>query len=99
MNNIKIPQKQVGAFCQRWKISEFALFGSILRDDFSSDSDVDVLITFEPDIPWSSYDWVDMIDELTKLFGRKVDLVEKSTLRNPFRRKSIMNNMRVLYDA
>lgn len=75
------------------------LFGSVLRPDFRPDSDIDVLITFEPDVPWSLYDWVDMIEELEAMFGRGVDLVESSGLRNPFRRKEILATQQVIYAA
>lgn len=94
---IKIPHREIEDFCRRWKVTEFALFGSVLRDDFGPDSDVDVLIELEPDAPWSSFDWIDMIDDLRGIFKRDVDLVEKSGLRNPFRRQHILHNMRVIY--
>jgi predicted nucleotidyltransferase len=58
---------------------------------------VDVLVSFDPDIPWSLFDWIDMIDELKEIFGREVDLVEKSGLRNPFRRREILQNRQVVY--
>jgi len=96
-DKIKVPLEQVEAFCRRWKIKEFALFGSVLREDFQPDSDVDVLVSFEPDIPWSLFDWVDMIEELKEIFGREVDLVEKSGLRNPFRRHGILSTRQVIY--
>ena len=82
-----------------WKISEFALFGSVLRDDFRPDSDVDVLINFAVDANWSLYDRIDMADELKEIFGRDVDLVTKKGLRNPFRRHSILTTKKVLYAA
>lgn len=94
-----INKKSIEAFCQKWQIAEFSVFGSVLREDFGPESDVDVLITFEPDIPWSLYDWIDMIEELKLIFGREVDLVEKSGLRNPFRRHEILNTRQVLYAA
>jgi predicted nucleotidyltransferase len=78
---------------------EFALFGSILRDDFRPESDVDVVIELAEGAPWSLFEWVDMIEELKVLFGRDVDLVEKSAISNPFRRKSILANREVLYAA
>jgi len=48
-----VPIDRIAEFCRRWKITELALFGSVLRDDFRPDSDVDVLVTFAPDAPWS----------------------------------------------
>jgi len=76
-----------------------ALFGSAVRGDFSADSDVDVLVTFAQDAGWDLYDLMDMQDELESIFGRKVDLVEKDGLRNPFRRKSILEEARIIYGA
>jgi uncharacterized protein len=96
---INIPTAKIEDFCRRWKIVEFSFFGSILREDFSRKSDVDVLISFEPDIPWSLFDWVDMIEELREILGREVDLVEKSGLRNPFRRREILNSRQVIHAA
>jgi hypothetical protein len=94
---IPIDQKQIEAFCRKWRIREFSLFGSVLRDDFRPDSDVDVLIDFEPDVPWSLYEWIDMIDELKILFGREVDLICREGLRNPFRRKRILETRKIVY--
>jgi len=96
---IKIPRKKVAEFCRRWKVTEFALFGSALREDFRPDSDVDVLVSFAPEARWSLFDLVDMQDELKVIFGREVDLVEREGLRNPFRRRHILNNMKVIYGS
>lgn len=96
---IKINQNRINDFCEKWKIAEFSLFGSVLRDDFRPDSDVDVLVSFTEQAHWSLYDWVDMIEELKALFGREVDLVSKGGLRNPFRRHEILAHREVLYAA
>lgn len=97
--NINVPLDVIQHFCDEWKIVEFALFGSVLRDDFRPDSDVDVLVTFSPDSHWSLFDVVDMIEELKAIFGREVDLVEKDAIRNPFRRRAILSSYQVLYAA
>ena len=96
---IQIDKEKIAAFCLKWEIREFALFGSVLRDDFGPDSDVDVLVSFSEEADWSLYDWVNMIDDLKSLFGHEVDLVEKGTLRNPFRRRAILNNKEIIYAA
>lgn len=96
---IDIPMEKIRDFCQRWKIVEFALFGSVLRDDFSPDSDVDVLLRFEENTGWSLYDVVDMKDELKTMFGREVDVVEKEAIRNPYRRNILLEERKVLYAA
>ncbi|MEK7730884.1 MAG: nucleotidyltransferase family protein [Planctomycetota bacterium] len=96
---IPIDQSKVAQFCSKWQITEFALFGSILRDDFGPDSDVDVLVTFARDHGWSLYDVVDMEDELRSMLGRDVDLVMRGGLKNPFRRHEILRTRQVVYAA
>jgi hypothetical protein len=96
---IEVTEEAIASFCQRWKVTEFALFGSILRDDFRPDSDVDVLVTFAPDEKWSLWDIIHMKEELETLFGREVDLVQKDCLRNPFRRYEILSTKQVIYAA
>jgi len=97
--NIDVPMEKIAEFCRKWKITRFSLFGSVLREDFGPDSDVDVLVSFQPDSTWDLLDLVDMRDELMALFGREVDLVEEEGLRNPFRRTSILSTRQVLYAA
>jgi predicted nucleotidyltransferase len=92
-------REKIEEFCRRWQVIEFALFGSVLRDDFRPDSDVDVLVSFGAEAPWSLYDIVEMTDELKQMFNREVDLVEKEALRNPFRRKEILATRKVIYAA
>ncbi|MDO9531932.1 MAG: nucleotidyltransferase family protein [Deltaproteobacteria bacterium] len=96
---INIPLKQIEDFCRRWKIKEFALFGSVLREDFRPDSDIDVLVAFEPDGGITFDNRVEMLDELAEIFGREVDLVEKDAIRNPFRRHEILTTKEVVYAA
>ena len=96
---ISIDRPRIEEFCRKWKVSEFAFFGSVLREDFRPDSDVDVLVTFADDSHWSLLDIVDMMDELKVIFGRKVDLVEKDAIRNPFRRRAILSEHEVFYAA
>lgn len=101
MNNkdVVIPQEKIKDFCQRWKVTEFGLFGSILREDFRHGSDVDVLVTFAPDAHHSLFDLARMEEELGVIFGKRVDLVEKAALRNPFRRQAILKSLEVVYAA
>jgi predicted nucleotidyltransferase len=96
---IYIDPEKIAAFCRKWKVTEFSLFGSVLREDFRADSDVDVLVSFEQGAGWSLFDIVEMQDELETIMGRDVDLVEKGAVRNPFRWHSIMTNREVLYAA
>ena len=96
---LPLPLGEIEAFCHKWQIEELSLFGSVLREDFSADSDVDVLITFAATVRWSLFDFVEMKDELTALLGRDVDLVTRGGLRNPFRRHEILKTRRVVYAA
>lgn len=103
-SEIKIPidQEKIKAFCQKWKIIEFSLFGSVLREDFRPDSDVDVLVTFAEDADWGLFDIVHMEDELKIIFGREVDLSERPAVmksKNPIRKESILSTARVFYAA
>src|SRR5215475_11031671 len=100
--HIPIDHDKIADFCQRWKITEFALFGSVLRDDFRPESDVDVLVTFAPEADWSLFDHIDMEEELSGLIGRKVDLVSRRAIErsdNWIRRKAILNAAEPIYVA
>jgi predicted nucleotidyltransferase len=97
--HLRIPRKKITGFCRRWKVVEFSLFGSVLRDDFRPDSDVDVLVTFAPEARVSLFDLVEMQDELKAIFERDVDLVEKDALENPFRKREILGTAQVVYAA
>ncbi|MBM4046325.1 MAG: nucleotidyltransferase family protein [Planctomycetes bacterium] len=97
---IAIDREKIVDFCRRWRITEFALFGSALRDDFRPESDIDVLVTFETGAPWSLLDHVEMQDELKAILGRPVDLVSRRGIersRNPIRRQAILQSAEVLY--
>ena len=74
MEKPDFSQAEISEFCRRWQISELALFGSVLRDDFGPESDLDVLITFSPDADWGLLDHYQMQQELERLLGREVDL-------------------------
>jgi len=96
---IEIPTQRLGAFCLKWKVAELALFGSVLREDFGPQSDVDVLVELAPGHGLSLFDWVEMIDELEVIFGREVDLVSKRGLRNPFRKHRILTTREIIHAA
>lgn len=97
--NIPIPEDRIAEFCRKWRVTEFSLFGSVLREDFGPESDVDVLVVFEPGRTTTLEEWLDMEDQLQEMFGREIDLVERRLLDNPFRRHHILNNRRVIYAA
>ncbi|HEX8323610.1 MAG TPA: nucleotidyltransferase domain-containing protein [Tepidisphaeraceae bacterium] len=94
------PKSAIVAFCNKFGIAEVSLFGSILRDDFGPDSDVDVLIALKPGYELTIDTYLAMRDELSALFdGREIDLTQKSLLTNPFRRHEILRTRQVLYAA
>ena len=98
--NFDLPAEKIADFCQRWQITEFALFGSVLRDDFRPDSDVDVLVTFAPEVDWGLFDHLRMKQELMGLLNRDVDLFSKEAVEhspNPLRRQEILNSAQVVH--
>jgi hypothetical protein len=102
VKNISLPQNKIVNFCQRWKINEFALFGSVLRNDFGPDSDLDVLVTFAHEADWSLFDHVRMQEELNQLLNRKIDLLSRRAVEqshNEPRRREILNTAQVIYVA
>jgi predicted nucleotidyltransferase len=96
---MEMPLAAINDFCRRWKIKEFSVFGSILREDFGPHSDIDVLLSFLEGEKWGLFEFVDMQEELKTIFGREVDIVEKEGLRNPFRRREILRTHKVIYAA
>ena len=92
---IDYDKEKLRDFCHKWKITEFSLFGSVVRDDFGPESDVDVMVTFAADARRSLFDMVHMEDELVEIFGRDVDLMTRRSIersRNFERRESILTN-------
>ena len=99
---IDVPTERVAGFCRKWKVTELALFGSVLRDDFRLDSDVDVLVSFASDAQWSLLDEVRMEEELAELLGYPVDLVSRRAVEqseNWIRRRAILESAEPLYVA
>jgi uncharacterized protein len=99
---LAIDRDEIDRFCRRWGVVELALFGSVLRDDFGPDSDVDVLVTFAPDARRTLFDLARMRDELRAVFGRDVDLVSRrgvETSRNYLRRQAILSSAEPVYVA
>ena len=100
--HIDIPRDEVAAFCRRWQITELALFGSVLREDFRQDSDVDVLVRFRPEAGHSLFDLGHMEHELGRILSRPVDLVERTAVegsRNYLRRKAVLQAVEVIHAA
>jgi uncharacterized protein len=100
--SIDLPIEQIERFYEKWKIAELAVFGSILRGDFTPDSDVDFLVTFAPDAQWTLPDHIAMEFELADLLGREVDLVSRPAIErseNFIRRRAILETAQPLYVA
>lgn len=96
-NRVAVQRDQLEAFCRKHAIREMALFGSVLRDDFSDESDIDFLVSFFPAAAHSLLDHVHMEHELAGLLGRKVDMIEKEAVENPFVRQQIHSNLALIY--
>jgi predicted nucleotidyltransferase len=96
--NIQLNQLQ--EICQQWQITEVALFGSVLRDDFNAESDIDVLVSFAEKAKITFFDLDTIESQLSKLFNRPVDLVTKQAIEqshNWIRKNNILNNVKVIY--
>ena len=99
---LSLPTDAIQQFCRRWKISELALFGSVLRTDFRPDSDVDVLVTFTGNADWGLLAHVQLQQELAALLQRPIDLISKRALErsaNWVRREAILNTAQVIVSA
>lgn len=94
---LAVEPSQIMLFCQQYNIVEFSLFGSVLRDDFHDESDVDVLIEFEPGYWLSWIVWRDLQADLQQLLGRKVDVIRKELVTNPYVKAEIFKTRQVLY--
>ena len=98
---IDVPHDALAAFCQRWHITELALSGSVLREDFGPDSDIDMLVEFAPGMA-PGWDFVTMREELAQLLGREVDILERTGVEytaHPHRRDEILGAAEVIYAA
>ena len=97
---IQLPTTKIEEFCHKWQVTEFALFGSVLREDFRPDSDIDVMVQFHPDAHPSFRTLDQMEIELKNLFQRDIDLITRKgieTSRNYLRRQEILSSARVIY--
>lgn len=99
---VSIPRTKIENFCKRWKIVELSFFGSVLREDFHEGSDIDVLVEFSSDSKWGLLDLAKMEEELSNIFNRPVDLVNKSAVKNShnwIRKKNILDSAEIYYAA
>src|SRR4051812_19924171 len=99
-SGMELPTQRIEEFCRKYGVAELSLFGSVLREDFSASSDVDVLVAFRSGETMTVEKYLDMRDELSAMFGgREIDLVQKPLLKNPFRRYEILTTRQVVYAA
>lgn len=97
---LHIPRDRLAELCRKYGVKKLSLFGSAARNDMTPESDVDLMVEFEPGSRTSLWDMPAMQEEFSALFGdRSVDLVPPDVLRNPFRRKAILPELKVLYEA
>lgn len=96
---ISVDMQRIRKVCRRWSVRELSVFGSALREDFGPDSDLDFLVSFTPGATLSLFDLMDFREQLEEITGRKVDLVEREALRNPFRKASILGRREVVFAA
>ena len=94
---VQLDPESLAEFCRKWRIRELSIFGSALRDDFGPESDLDFLVSFQPETEFDSFDLIDMKEELEGRYGRSVDLIEKEALRNPWRKREILKTREVIY--
>lgn len=100
-DRLGINPGQLALFCKHWNIIELALFGSVLRDDFNPDSDIDILVSFPPNHNWG-LEFIQMREELTQLIKRPVDLLTRRSIEESYnflRRQNILNSNKIIYVA
>ena len=98
-NKFRLPRKKIAAFCKRWSIIEFSVFGSVLREDFRPDSDIGVLVSIDPKARIGLIEMAKIQIELENMFKHPVDLVEKERLRYPYRKNEILRTAELVYTA
>jgi len=102
LRELKVSEAKIADFCRRWEVTELSLFGSVLRDDFRPDSDIDLLVTFALNSSRQPDELGEMQEELSRIFGRRVDLVRKDLIqssKNYIRRKHILGHAESIYVA
>jgi len=97
---LNVPAKRLAALCRRYGVKKLSLFGSAARGELAPGSDVDLMVEFKSESRVSLWDFPKLQEEFSALFGnRRVELVPPEVMKNPFRRKTILPDLRVLYEA
>ena len=100
--SLGIGAEKIADFCRQWKIERLAIFGSAAKGELLPASDIDLLVTFSQDADWTMFDHFTMEEELSRLFGRDVDLISLRAVKenpNPISRREILNSARQIYAA
>ena len=95
---LPMPEEAIAAFCRKHRIRQFLLFGSVLRDDFGPDSDVDVLVAFEPGVRFGYFKLIGMQEELGEILGRRSEMYELAWLK-PWMQEEVMKTSESIYES
>ena len=98
-NGIFLNYNDIEHLCKKYNIDELSIFGSSIREDFTQNSDVDILVSFGSNLDISLFDIMDMENEFSLLLDRDIDIVEKEALKNPIRKNRILSSREVIYAA
>jgi predicted nucleotidyltransferase len=98
-NGVFLNYNDIVHLCEKYRINELSIFGSSIRDDFTQNSDVDILVSFLNNSEISLFDIMDLEEEFSKLINREVDIVEKESLKNPIRKDRILSTREIIYAA
>jgi len=98
-NGIFLEYSDVVDLCKKYSINELSIFGSSIREDFSRNSNIDILVSFSKDSEITLFDIMDLEKEFSELLKREVDIVEKESLKNPIRKNKILTTMEIIYTA
>jgi len=97
---LRIPRKEIAALCRKYGVRKLSVFGSAARGEMNPESDVDLMLEFDPASKTSLWDYPAMQEDFSALFDhRKVEFASPEILRNPFRRKTILPDLKTLYEA
>jgi predicted nucleotidyltransferase len=98
-NGVFLDYKDIVLLCKKYNINELSIFGSSIRDDFTQNSDIDILVSFGKKSEISLFDIMDLENEFSLLLKREVDIVEKESLKNPIRKNRILSTREIIYAA
>ena len=98
-NGIRFDYNDIVRLCKKYSVHELSVFGSSIREDFTRNSDIDILVSFEKNSDITLFDIMDLEKEFSELLSREVDIVEKESLKNPIRRDKILSTREVIYVA